>query len=107
MKLNRQKLISELQLLAAGANGWEVVLDDDQFANLQSAMNPADLARFATAVEQRWFDGNVGAYTQASRLFGISDIEKWETFETLADAIIEERKRLERVEKMREQKGGE
>lgn len=97
-KLNRERVIADLRLLAAGANGWFVELDESDPPCIYCRLNPGELSRLAWAVESVWFPeedrNSVG-------LFTIHDIEKWSTFETLADAIIAERKRLDAVAKQK------
>lgn len=98
--IRRPQLIEELKLLAAGANGGEVMLDDQEFHCLQSAMYPAAFGRFAASVKDRYFtDAESGKWEETFGLFGIVDIEKWTDFETLADAILAERQRLDQVKK--------
>lgn len=95
-KLNRAKVIDELKLLAAGANGASVVLDDDYFQRLQNALYPEQLARFANAVQDTFF----GEFTRNElQIFCITGIELWKDFDTLADAILAERKRLDAAKK--------
>lgn len=89
--MTSKQLIAELKLIACGANGSPVVFDDNYFPNLQSAMYPAALANFAGAVAEQYFPDQKW---DDLLIFGIRHMEKWQTFETLADAIISEQKRL-------------
>lgn len=89
-KITRAKLIEELRLLAAGANGGDVVLTDD-YSTLPAYLSSAAFQQFAWAVSMRYFqdtpNGEVG-------LMLVTNLEQWSTFDTLADAILEERKRI-------------
>lgn len=100
-KLNRDRVIADLKLLAAGANGGRVEPDDDMFPNLQTCLTPKAFANFASAVQLEWFTGENGTALVSLFLFRLLDIEKWATYETLADAIIEERKRIEAIVKQK------
>lgn len=94
-------MIADLKLMAAGANGGEVCIDDDMFQSMQACMNPSAFSNFARAVKSEWFTDAMGYYFEPLFIFELGDIEKWSNFETLADAIIEERKRIDAVEKQK------
>lgn len=90
-RLNRDRVIEDLKLLAAGANGGAVVLGGDR-PTIPRYLDAGSKVSFCWAVGERWFPDD--QYKCA--LFRITDLNKWSDFETLADAIIEERKRLDR-----------
>jgi hypothetical protein len=85
-KLNAAKVEAELRLLAAGACGGDpgcATLADIGFENLQ---------RIAWAVSERWF-----AWKSDSEVFRMTFCTKWQTYATLAAAIVKERSRLDAV----------
>ena len=96
-KLRRDKVIEELKLMAYGANSGTFELSDDyEFSAIFRVLGGASMAKFAYAVRDFYF-----AECDFQQLcgFDITNIESWETFETLADRIIEERKRLDAIAK--------
>lgn len=97
-KLIRERLIADLKHLAAGANGCPV---GNEMA-LVHCMTTDGFARFAGAVKATWLTDENGYFFENMLFFDITDIEKWETFDTLADAIIAERKRIDAVNKAKE-----
>lgn len=91
-KLRRDKVIEDLKLLAYGADGCTFELDDDEFPCLQRVLSPAVFARFAFAVREVFLSEYISSELL---ILDITSIADWSTFDTLADAIIKERKRLD------------
>lgn len=87
-KLNRERVIEDLKLLAAGATGESVMLDDDYFPTLLAALPPDCLKTFAFAIKDRWFTDA----TEAARdVCSLMNATAWSTFESLADEIVSAR----------------
>lgn len=86
-KLNVTKVEAELRLLAAGACGG-----DPGCISLADVGSSENFQRFARAVRQWWFKGGGGDV-----VFRPTDCTDWETYATLAAAIVKERARLDAV----------
>lgn len=95
--------MAELELMAEGANGGPVIFDEN-YNNLSiiHILGLRQFVQFQSAVRERYFSD-----APTSELFGpfigLHNIVDWTDFETLADAILAEKKRLASVAK---QKGG-
>lgn len=94
-KLRLDVVRRELELLAWGAQGCEVVPDrDTEWPTLLQCYAPEDLGRFASAVQERFFQKDA----KETLLFDIvSGTRHWENFDTLAEQVVAERKRLDLV----------
>lgn len=95
MKLHRGKLIEELKLLAAGANGGEVSITKRR--GIVAALRIPSMHSFRSAVVRRYFHAEWRRCETPRSIGAIG--KEWKTFETLADAVIAERKRLDAVKK--------
>ncbi len=76
-----------------GANGGVVSINED-FPNLQTCLYPDAMKRLSYAVRERYFS------TETDKMlfmFEIVHLEKWNDFDTLTAAVIEERFRLDCV----------
>lgn len=106
-KLRFDVVRRELQLLAWGAQGCEVVPDPDtEWPTLFQCYAPEDLARFAGAVRERYFQEDA----PETSLFDLcSGARHWQDFDTLANQVVAERKRLDLVaaQKAAQQKAGD
>lgn len=92
-KLNVSKVEEELRLLACGADGGEFEPDDEYTRNL-FGMDLGNLERFACAIVSKWF----GSDDSDELLFmRVNYCDCWETYATLAAAIVKERARLDAV----------
>lgn len=98
----RDRLIEDLKLLACGANGGACELSED-WPYIQTILYPSQFEAFRLAVRDIYAP-DATPYADMRGPFTFSSIDLWATFETLADAIIAERKRVNAIEK---QKGGE
>ncbi|AMV18886.1 hypothetical protein [Planctomyces sp. SH-PL14] len=88
----------ELELLAAGANGGAVELDPHgEWPTLLQYLPPDRTEVFAWAVRDRFFPNDV----DGTFLFSMTSASKWETFESLANEICKERKRLDQMASVR------
>ncbi len=91
--MTRKQLIAELKLIACGANGYSVSVP----ARMHGVFPPGSVAkRFLAAINETylpelWFDDCLGS--------PVGNRDNWQTFETLADAIISEQKRLKAIKK--------
>src|SRR5687768_8466990 len=97
----RDRLIADLELMAAGANGGPVVIDENNDRpTIVHCLGLEPFARFYSAVSEQWFP-NMSYSDLLGPFAGMWALPDWTDFETLADAIIKEQKRVAAVAKDR------
>ena len=90
-RLDVETVRAELELLAFGANGAPVETCEE-WPTLVTAMPSWSVVNLVRAVKNRWFDDT--PYSDVWPL-SMTQLDDWDSLDTLTDAIVRERERLD------------